>query len=168
GGIAIGILCAYIIFSTLYQKHIESLQALSEREELYRTLSGSVISHADIMERIKVRESRINDLETGLLNGEKPNVAVAELQEVFKSLSSRGKVIVTSQKQLPFVERGAYTKIPVEFTFKADLGQLKDILYEIENSKTLMGIRMLHIRTSDREEAGKEEIVMLIEGAIKK
>ncbi|MFI5304849.1 MAG: hypothetical protein ACHQYP_08655, partial [Nitrospiria bacterium] len=46
GGIAIGILCAYIIFSTLYQKHIESLQALSEREELYRTLSGSVISHA--------------------------------------------------------------------------------------------------------------------------
>lgn len=165
GLVIIGVLCCLLILKWGYGYHVAIREEIATQRERY-------VAYAAILERSgemagfeKSAERHIGELEKGLLKAGKPSMAVAEMGEAFKKLSSKKGITVNFEKALAFAEEEGYVRIPVEFQFKAEMSRLKELLYDLEASPLLMGIRSVRLKSKGDE---KLEVSMVVEGAIRK
>ena len=168
GVIVIAILVALLAFRWGYRRHVAGLEEIAALEELYRSSMSLAQRGADISRLKAESEARIREREKGLLKATKPTVAAAELVESFKAVTSRKGIVITSQRSLAASDMAGYTVIPVEFLFRADLAQVKNLLYDIQSSQMLVGVRELKIKVPESNDNGRLEVRLVIEGAIKK
>lgn len=148
--------------------HASVLEEISSKAERYSAFQ-SMLERADDLKRLKeADEQRARKLEDGLLGADKPSVGAAKLQEAFKSLASKRRITVTSERALPVVYADRYARVPVEFKFKAGLSDLTDLLYEIQASTVLMGVRSVSIKAAESGGPSVLDVTIVVEGAIRK
>lgn len=167
GIVIIGVLAVLLILRAGYNYHQGMHQEISSYEELLRNSSMILARGESLEERLSVGIKMAGTLEKGLLGAVQPSIGAAELQEEFKNYSSRRQIVITSETALSFEEAGDYIKIPVEFRFKAELWRLSDLLYDIQASPLLMGVKKLRIRSPEEREPTMLTVTIVVEGAIR-
>ncbi len=168
-GIAlIVILAALILIRAGYRYHQSVTQEIETKAELYSMSVALMADSSGVEELRRSAEKKADTLEKGLLAAERPPVAAAKLQKAFREISKKRGVVVSSERMLPFSEEGFYVKIPVEFQFRADMHQVKNIMYDIVSSPVVVGVRRLKLRAEDSRNPRMLDVVMTVEGAMKK
>ncbi len=165
---AICILAVLVIIKTGYNYHIALIEEIASKEELYFTNSSMLVRGDEMSKSLKAYEQRVSGLESGLLATDKPSIGAAMLVELFKIFSSHRGISITSEKVLPFKDAEIYVRIPVEFQFKAEMYQLKELLFDLESSSILAGVRDLRIKAANMKSSGGLDVSMVVEGAIKR
>lgn len=160
-------LCAFLAIEALHGRHIARKAEIAARAAAYASGPEASLRGPQAERLMKSTEERIMEMEKGLLGASNPAVGAALLQEAFKSFASKKGIAVASQRALPAGENGGYRKVPVEFQFKANLGELKGLLDDISASKTVMGVRSVRVKSPDRG-AGRFDVSLVLEGAIRR
>lgn len=167
-GIAIiGTLVFVLVLKWGYNTHQSSVAEITAYNDLLQTSSAIASRGEGVKKLIAEQKTEIGTLEKGLLKAEKPSIAAAQLQEAFKKIVARKKIIISSENVLNFEDAGKYIRIPVEFHLQAELSQLTRLLYEIQLSPLLMGVRSMNIRSMNATNSSRMSVTLVLEGAIK-
>jgi len=167
GIVAIGVLVLLLILKWGYARHQESLAEIAAYREALQTSTVMLARTDDIKERIEANRKRLKALETGLLKAARPSMAAAELQEAFKRLIAGKNITIRSESVLSIEETGDYTAIPVEFHLNTELRDLAKLLYEIEASPLVMGVKSIHIAVPYSGDKAAVNVTLVVEGAMK-
>ena len=171
GAAIILLLVLFIVIRIGANYHAGLHDEIGTKLEHYKISAGSLAKGGKILGELESVEARIKQLETGLIRAEKAPVGAARLQSELKSLSEKRDITVVSVKVLPFQETEFYTKIPVEFQFRLHISQLKELLYDIQSSPSLISVKGIRIKADNRlrDSTADELIVMLkVEGLMKR
>ncbi len=167
GLLAIGVLVLLLVLKWGYAHHQESLAEIEAYREALQTSRVMLARTDDIKKRIEARKKGLSALEKGLLKAKSPAMAAAELQEAFKHLIAGKNITIRSESVLSFEELGDYTRIPVEFHLSTDLRQLARLLYDIETSPLVMGVRSMHVAVPYSGDKAMVNVTLVLEGGIK-
>lgn len=168
---AIAVICvlsALLVLKGLHSQHITRKAEIEARAESYRSASTVLLRGAQVEKLKKSAEKKIAAMEKGLLDADHPSIGAALLQEAFKSYTVKKGIAVSSERALPFSERGGYRLVPVEFQFKANLEEFKGLLYDIKSSPLVMGVKSVRINSSGRGGPERFEVSLVLEGAIRR
>jgi Tfp pilus assembly protein PilO len=171
GAIIILLLVTFLVIRIGANYHTGLHDEISTKLEHYKISAGSLARGGNILGELESVEARIKQLEAGLIRAKKAPVGAARLQSELKSLSEKRDITVVSVKVLPFHETEFYTKIPVEFQFRLKISQLKELLYDIQASPSLISVKGIRIKADNRlrDSSADELIVMLrVEGLMKR
>ena len=86
--------------------------------------------------------------EFGLLSGATPALSAVEIQNTLNEISEKIDVNMNTMRVLKPVdlENTAYLSVPVQFTFRSTVRQLKELLYQIEFSPKILTVTEMRIR----------------------
>ncbi len=164
--------CALLTYYYIVEPVIESQQRIAA--ELAASISTAsqnqlrVSRKPRLERRLKQMEQEFNQLEAGLLPGSKAPLAAAELQKIIKAIVRQYPgVNIVSEKVLEPVKAGAYQRIAVQVTLNCLLSKLKDIIYKIENHKTMLNISQVNIKLANRRRPKDVKATIIVEGAIR-
>jgi Tfp pilus assembly protein PilO len=165
--VVIVILAALLIGRSGYRYHLSALEEIASTAERYEAFQ-SVLDRAGDFEKLRKKDDeRVREFERGLLGADKPSTGAAKLHEAFKELASKRGVAISSVRPLSAVYTESYAKVGVEFLVKGRLVELKDLLYDMQASPVLMGVRSIRIK-SDAEGSPSLDATIVVEGAIRK
>ncbi|MCP4681064.1 MAG: hypothetical protein GY864_01860 [Desulfobacterales bacterium] len=99
-------------------------------------------------------------MESGLLSGKTPSLAAADIQNILNKIVSKSGVTLKTVKVLKaeISEEIDYISIPVQFSINANIRQVKEILYGIENSRKYLETREIKVSTSRRRRGNTTNI----------
>ncbi len=102
-------------------------------------------------------------LESGLLTGKTPTLAAVEVQNILNEIAGVTGVPVDTMQVLKPEENAdaGYLRIPVRFSMRSNIAQLKGMIYGIESASKRLIIVDLSASTTARRE-GREEILSTI------
>jgi len=118
--------------------------------------------------RVEEIRKEIARLDLMFLNGEKPPVAAAKLQELLASITSTLAIQIKTERALTPVDMGYYFAIPVEIGFVTNTNSLKDLLVRLKKNPTLMVVSDLKIRVVNIRRPDKINVTMIVTGLMKK
>lgn len=149
------------------QYRAEHMSRLSTKELYLEKQTTKISELKEVQARLDAISAEMKDLEKGLLAGEKPSVAAAELQRVVKDAASALAVEIRSEKILNPVEYGNYTAIQVEVSFAASTAKLRDMLQFIEGSNYYLAISDMKVRAIDIKNTKDLQVILTLRGYIK-
>jgi len=166
--IASFLLAAILLGKLIYNFHSSAAEeAELKKEEL--TLYASLTGRLGELERLKKDgEAKLMEAENRLIAVKKSDAAVAVLQDAFRSCSVRNGISIASGRALPALKQGSYLRIPMEFQFRADVLQLKELLSDMQASPVLMGMKGIKIKSRGASDPGRLDVSMVVESAMKK
>jgi len=118
----------------------------------------------------KYVKKQFKRLEAGLLEGETNSLAAVEIQNIINEIVEISNIeIVTMQVMKPKeAEKQDYIRIPVRFSIKSNIVQLKEILYKIESSPKLLIITELDSETVRSKEQKEIRSTIVVEGVMRR
>lgn len=119
---------------------------------------------------IKMNRS-LERTESGLLTGETPAMAGVDIQNALSSIAGRSGVEIESMYVLTVKEideSDPYPRVEVEAGFNASVRQLKEILYGIQSSSTLLRVSDATCDIEAAKKTGLLKIRLKVEGFMKK
>ena len=120
------------------------------------------------MEKLNAAENKFKETENRLLQGTRPPIAAAELQQIIKGMSSIRNIDIRAEKVLqPEIFEG-YIGIPVEIEFQSSMNSLKEFLFDLEHSSVIMFVPEMKVRVTNTMDPTDVQVNMVIEGIIKK
>ncbi len=170
-GIFIAIVLALALLYQYGYSGIRDRMALlkEEREmkiETLRRYQKILGQREGLQEELKLLRKALQEQESGLLPGETPSLASANLQEKIKSVITANGGRVRSERVGKTVQYGPYREITVIFNLEFDgIEPLLNLLYSIESDPTLLVIKELNIRVKNFRRPGTL-VVMLKVGAL--
>ena len=89
----------------------------------------------------------LEQLESGLLTGETPALAAVDVQNILNEVASRSEVEIKTVRVLKpeKMDEENYLSVPVQFTIRSTIRQLKEMLYRIETSPKYLTIKKIKI-----------------------
>lgn len=161
-------LAAILFVKLIYNFHSSAaVEAELKKEEL--ALYASLTGRFPELERLKTDgEAKLMEAEKRLIAVKKPDAGVAVLQEAFRACSVRNGISIASGRPLPALKQGSYLRIPMEFQFRADVMQLKELLSDMQTSPVLMGMKGIKIKSRGASDPGRLDVSMVVESAMKK
>ncbi|MCK5427415.1 MAG: hypothetical protein KAJ34_06945, partial [Thermodesulfovibrionia bacterium] len=99
-------------------EHIETKRITLQKQ------STKISEEVEIGNNLKAVSAELKNLEKGLLKGDKPPVAAAEVQRILKNIAESLTINIKSERALNPVENGSYIGIPVEIGFTASTAKL--------------------------------------------
>lgn len=168
GGLAVVAILVYYIFSWYV-----SVKALTyekaEAKKIYLSKQLARISDKDsIAKKLEAGRIELKELEKGLIKGDKPAVAAAELQRLCREITMTSGVDIRTERALNPVDSGLYYSIPVEIGFQVTTSKLKDILLKIETSPFLLSIPEMKIRVININNPSDVYVTLTVAGILKK
>ncbi len=119
--------------------------------------------------RLSQLKQEYTELEAGLLPGAKAPLAAAELQKIIKTIVKKRKgVKIISEKVLEPVELGNYQRIAVQVTISCLVTRLKEVIYRLENNRTMLNISQVNIRVANQRHPKDIKTTIIVEGAIRR
>lgn len=125
------------------------------------------------IDRLKNQLGKIMDrAEAGLLTGKTSALAAVEVQGIINDIAGADNVKIQTMQVLNAKESKesedlGYVPIPVKFSIKSNMLQLKDMIYKIESSDKLLVITELDVDAGARGETGEVRSTMTVEGVMK-
>jgi len=107
--------------------------------------------------------------EAALLSQGTPSLAAVEIQNMINELGEQKKIEIKSMRVLKpeRPDQGEYMTVPVQVTMTASIRQLKDVLFRIENSQTLLRVSSMRIRQSNAKRPEELFCTLVVEGFMK-
>lgn len=137
------------------RKHLEiQMTLISEKESKQKEL--------------EIVTSDLKELDEGLLSGNKPPVAAAEILRELKKMTSSLDININLERTRATVDYGLYIGIPVEITFTASTAKLKDLLYEIKASPLYLTISEIKVRVRNTNNPVDINVNLIVKGLMKK
>lgn len=168
GGAVALLIISYHLFQR-YEDFNTSAQNRSEAKALYLKKQVEKITEKDnIKAKLENAKKELTELERGLLSGDKPPVAAAELQKLLKEIAMSLNVEIKSERISTPVDMGPYLGIPVEIGFTAPTAKLKDMILRIETSPMLLTISALDVRVMNFKNPAEVYAVMTVKGFLRK
>ena len=143
-------------------EHIETKQITLQKQ------STKISEEVEIGNNLKAVSAELKNLEKGLLKGDKPPVAAAEVQRILKNIAESLTINIKSERALNPVENGSYIGIPVEIGFTASTAKLKDMLYKIKTSPLILTVTTVKIRVTNMRNPSDVYTTLIVKGLIKK
>lgn len=150
---------AVLLLSAFVYRTYPSLVGLLPRDEEIVLKKRHIAKYLQVVgEKDKVKDrlaslrKRVRDLESGLLKGKTPALAAADIQKTLHKMAEKSKVEIKRVRVLKVVElgQGDYVGIPVQLNIKANIRQLKELLYRIEASPKYLTVKKMKIRVLTR------------------
>lgn len=168
GGSIIAIILSYFLF-TWYSNIKTSTGEHAETKRVYLLKQLNRISEKeDIAKRLEATKNELKELDNGLLKGDKPPVAAAELQRILKEMAIASRADIKSERAMSPVDMEMYSGIPVEIGFTATTAKLKEMLLRIETSPLLLTIPEMKVRVTNINNPLEVYVTMTVRGLIKK
>jgi hypothetical protein len=145
------------------------LDALMKRVAKYR----QVVDGKSVLEarRAELRKS-LQQAEAGLLTGQTPALAAADIQNTLNEIAVAAGVEIKSMQVMPSQEGkkdpDLYAGVPVQFSVTLTAGQLRDILYRIETfPRFFLAVQWIRLNTVGAGEPGMIRCDMAVAGIMK-
>lgn len=168
GGIAVSLILLYLFYDW-FIGYRRDLGLKGETMELQVSrLMGKISEKEEIDKRLSEAKATLRELEKGLLPGDKPAVAAAELQKILKTMASTSGVDIRSERILSPVDMKHYSAISVEVVFVSTTKKLRDLLYSIERSPILLVIPDMKIRVTNIRNPTDIQVNLTVKGLIRK
>ena len=112
----------------------------------------------------------LQQAEFGLLAGETPALAAVDIQNIINKITEKIDIEVNTIRVLKTVgfDNMNYLSVPVQFSFKSSIRQLKELLYEIESSPKYLSIVNMKFRNPGRTPLDKVQSTVTVSGFLKK
>lgn len=109
-------------------------------------------------------------MEAMLLEGDTPSLAAVEIQNIISEIAEISSVRIDTIRVLSFKEAEThdYIRIPVRFSVKSTIVQLKEILYKIESSSKLLVITELDSEPVSVREQNEIRSNFVVEGVMRR
>lgn len=166
--IASMVLAAILFGKLIYTFHAGAAQEAALKKEELAAYASLTARFGELRKLRMDGEEKLMEAEKRLIPGKKADAGVAMLQEAFRACSGRGGISIASGRALPAVAKGSYLMIPMEFQFRADVLQLKELLSGMQTSPVLMGMKGIKIKSRGASEPGRLDVSMVVEGVMKK
>ncbi len=151
GGLFVTILITFHLF-TWHDGMKRSIGDYAEAKRVYLLKQLNKISEKEaISRRLEATKGELRELENGLIKGNKPPLAAAELQRLLKEMAKASGVDIKLERALSPIDTEMYSSIPVEIGFTAITKKLKDMILMIEASPLLLTISEMKIRVTGLE-----------------
>ena len=168
GGALALLIASYYVFQW-YEGVNASVKDRYEAKAMHLKKQLEKIADKDVIRaRLDKAKEELNGLEKGLLSGDKPPVAAAELQKLLKETAMSLNVEIKSERISTPVDAGLYLEIPVEIGFIAPTAKLKDMILRIETSPVLLTVSTLDVRVMNFKNPTEVYAVMTVKGFLKK
>lgn len=169
GGALFGFAIIYLlIVKPVYRKHLE-IQSKIEQKGMLLDRYRAILKRDDQRKKrvlyIKKQSDRMAKV---LLVSTKPSLAASELQAILEDIIKKTRTTITNIKNNRPIEKEAFYQIPIEITVESTLRELKDIIYQIENSGKFLFVRDLNIRLVKSGNPEKLKVKFIIDGFAKK
>jgi len=164
----IATLSYFLIFSPIYKGYVHTKGDIKIKTESYEDSLAIINEKSSLMEKLKVAENKFKEAENGFLKGAKPPVAAAELQQIVKGMASVRGIDIRAEKMLQLDVFPGYIGVPVEIEFQSQMSSLKELLFDIEHSPTIILIPEIKIRVANIMEPTDVQVNIVIEGIMKK
>lgn len=158
----------FLIFSPIYKGYVHTKGNIKIKTETYKDSLSIINEKNSLMEKLKVAENKFKEAENGFLKGTKPPVAAAELQQIIKGMASVRGIDIRAEKMLQLDVFPGYIGVPVEIEFQSQMSSLKELLFDIEHSTTIILIPEIKIRVANIMEPTDIQVNIVVEGIIKK
>jgi len=108
--------------------------------------------------------------ESGLLAGETPALAAVDIQNILSDITRKIDIEIKTMRVIKSIdlENMNYVSIPVQFTLKSTVRQLKDMLYQIETSNKFLIISKMKIRNTSGKQPEQISSTITVSGLLKK
>lgn len=115
-------------------------------------------------------ESRLKQMEAGLLEGRTSSLAAVEIQNIINEIVEISNIEIITMQVMKTREsdKQDYIRIPVRFSIKSNIAQLKEILYKIEASSKLLIITELDAETVRSKERKEIRADIVVEGVMRR
>ncbi|MBI5050578.1 MAG: hypothetical protein HZC11_06870 [Nitrospirae bacterium] len=168
GGVLAIIILSYQLFEW-YSGFKASINEFSDAKRVILEKQISKISEKGLlMKKSESVNAQIKELEKGLLSGNKPPVAAAELLRLLKDMALSLNIETKSERILNPVDAGPYMGIPVEIGFTASTAKLKSMLHRIKTSPLLFSVSEISVRVTNINNPVDAYTTLVIKGFIKK
>lgn len=168
GGVLAIIILSYQLFEW-YNGVKSSMNEFSDAKRVIIEKQISKISEKGIlMKKAEAVNTQIKELEKGLLSGDKPPVAAAELLRLLKDMAISLNIETKSERILTPVDADPYMGIPVEIGFVASTSKLKSMLHRIKTSPLLFSVSGINVRVTNINNPIDAYTTLVIKGFIKK
>jgi hypothetical protein len=145
------------------------IDAAGKRVAKYR----QVVNGKSALEaRLAALQKSLRQAETGLLTGQTPALAAADLQNTLNEIALAGGVEIKSMQVLPSQEGkqepDLFISVPVQFSATLTTRQLKDILYRIgTSSRFFLTVQWIRVNTVGAGDPGMIRCDMAVAGIMK-
>jgi len=169
GGLLFAIILSYLlIVNPIYKGYTNAKEGIKTKTESYKSSLGIISEKNSLMEKLNAAENKFKETENRLLQGARPPIAAAELQQIIKGMSSIRNIDIRAEKVLqPEIFEG-YIGIPVEIEFQSSMNSLKEFLFDLEHSSVIMFVPEMKVRVTNTMDPTDVQVNMVIEGIIKK
>ncbi len=168
GGIVLFLILTYQLI-TWYSDIRTTTDDYVETKRKHLEIQMTLISEKDgIQKEHEIVNSDLNELNEGLLSGNKPPVAAAEILRVLKKMTSSLGIDINLERTRATVDYGLYLGIPVEITFTAPTAKLKDLLYEIKTSSLHLTISEIKVRVKNINNPVDVNVNLIVKGLMEK
>lgn len=131
---------------------------------------GRIAALRKTVERQRDRlQKTLSGMDARFLTGDTPMLAAVEVQTALNDITGASNVKIDSMRVLKPVESKKIdlVNIPVSFSIRSDVRQLKEIIYGIESADKLLIITELDIDASAQRHAGEIRASLTVEGVMK-
>lgn len=146
------------------------LDAARKRVAKYRQV---VNGRSALEARLSTLKKSLQQAEAGLLTGQTPALAAADLQNALGEIAQAGGVEIKSMQVLPSpegkTESEVFISVPVQISTTLTARQLKDMLYRIETfPRFFLTVQWIRINTVGAGDPGMIRCDMAVAGIMKK
>lgn len=168
GGVIVFLILIYQIVTWYRDITVSTREYIDAKQITYQKQLNKISEEEKLLRDFKIISAELKDFEKGLLSGNKPPVAAAEIQRILKSMALSLMIEIKSERALNPVDSGLYLGIPVEIGFRTSTAKLKDMLYKIKTSTLLLTVTGFKIRVTNITNPVDVYTTLIVKGFIKK
>lgn len=168
GGIIAGLIIIYsFAVEPAYEKYLENQGKIEQKQVLLNRYKAILKQEDQLKKRVKYIKQEFDKMTTVLLVGAKPSLAASGLQAILEDIIKKARVKITNVRNKKPAKKETFYQIPIEITFESTLRELKDIIYNIENSDKFLLVRDLNIRLVKSGNPEKLKVKLVVDGYAK-
>ena len=168
GGLLFGLIVIYLLaVNPLYKKHLDTQSKIEQKGMLFNRYKAILAREDQLKERVMYIKKEFDVMDNVLLSGAKPSLAASELQSILENIIKKTGVTITNIKNKRPLEKEAFYQIPIEITVESTLRELKDIVFQIENSDKFLLVKELSVRMVKSGNPETLKTRLIIDGFVK-
>lgn len=169
GGMLLGLAAIYLlVVKPVYRKHLDVQSKIEQKGMLLNRYKTILKREDQLKKRVAYIKKEFDKMANVLLVGAKPSLAASRLQAILEDTVKKAHVTIKNIRNKNPIEKEAFYQIPIEITVESTLRELKDIIYDIENSDKFLLVRDINIRLIKSGNPEKLKVKLIIDGYAKK
>jgi hypothetical protein len=169
GGVLLLLGLLYRFFPIIQDLQPAGSEIILKKQQIAKYLKK--IQKRDKLEsRLTTLNRNLARAELGLLTGETTALAAVDIQNILSEITKKIDIEIKTMRVIKSVdlENMNYLSIPVQFTLKSTIRQLKDLLYKIESSPKFLTISNIKIRNTSGKQPEQIQSTITVSGFLKK